>query len=296
MLLGVRAAGPLPEERARFRHRPCLLSNWPELQPDSPCSCSAMARSAGAVVGGCAPVTACAFGTAQFESMVTRVLDGLARPWFLPSFHRRTPALEAQPAHGFWPPASQSSGPRCACWRCAGLRRNGPCPDHRPRRAGPGARRDPEPRRPVAGRFSVWVLLLPWARLCSWLAVGTRLWPQVLAAAPQGHGAGRACCSGRWPVRLFLLRFNGVFWWPCPLVALGLPRPPAIDVAGRLAPAMLLPLCSGHSTMRPRSLPLQRRFVFRQYRHTHPAGRPEVDRRGAGGPDLGSGMRAGSEA
>ena len=90
----------------------------------------------------------------------------------------------------------------------------------------------------IAGRFSVVVLLLALATFVFWWQWGTRLWPQVLAAAPQGHGGmgGHAVLGAvaGTPFSLALQLAIAVLVVACPC-ALGLATPTAITVGAGLA-------------------------------------------------------------
>ncbi|MFZ9850344.1 MAG: heavy metal translocating P-type ATPase [Vulcanococcus sp.] len=95
----------------------------------------------------------------------------------------------------------------------------------------------------VAGRFSVAVLLLALATLLFWWGWGTRLWPQVLAAAPSAHRHGAHLSLGAGaesPFALALQLSIAVLVVACPC-ALGLATPAAISVGtGRAARAGVL--------------------------------------------------------
>jgi len=174
--------------------------------------------------------------------------------------------------------------------------RNGPGPDHRPRRAGQGAGADQSLATGLPGRlFSVVVLLLALATLCSGWQWGTKVWPRCWAAAPQGHGAWAGMRARAWPVVLFHWRFN---WrlpcsWCLPVLlgpghahrhhrgsglaarSAAVPRGDADRVASRLQ----YRCCSTNRTHHHRAGRVDRRGSWRRIwiRYASRQGRPEFE-------------------
>jgi len=193
----------------------------------------------------CAPVTGC--GLLPGDRIP---VDGCGARWLpavdVSSSPENALPLEAQP-HGSAPAMPQiSSGPAGAGVRRA-WRRNGPGPDHRPRRAGPRRARRPIQSLAdrIAGRFSgggaaCW----PLASLCFLWQWGTRLVAQVVGRrGPRVMAAWRACVLGavagnaffNWRFQLAIGRARGGL--PCPW-ALATPHSPSPwERAWRLAPA-----------------------------------------------------------
>jgi len=191
-----------------------------------------------------------------------------ARPWDVSTLHRETPAgWRPSPARIGRRPCS-SSGPAGA-GGCAGLgARTALGRIQSPSSSSPGAQAPPpRPRRPDCGVQRGGAAGWPLATVCVLVAVGAPgWWPQVLAAAPQGHGGmgGHAVLGAVAGNAFFHWRFNwriAVLVVACPLVPWawhGPPPSPWSGPGGSLRPAVSAWRCDRDS------LPPADRSWFRQ--------------------------------